>query len=131
MREAGGSGGAAGGAGAGQAGAELAQGQPGQRIAPVGDPRGGGQDKAAVAESGVGNGQRGLARRRGPHTARPQDDIEIEHPRAPALATRAATEMGFDRLESAQQGGRIEPGADNCGTVGKGPPALARADARR
>src|SRR5438477_2941043 len=55
------------------------------------------EDEAALAELRMGDSQ---APRAEPPAA-PQDDVEVEHAWAPALA-RAPSELVFDRLEAAQ-----------------------------
>ena len=49
----------------------------------------------------MGNGQGRMAVR--PHAAGPQQDIQIEHARAPALAAPDATEMVLNLLQARQQ----------------------------
>lgn len=59
------------------------------------------QYEPAVAKCRMGNTQV----RRCPYTARPADDVEVEHPVAPAPSA-AATVRTFDRFQMSQQGGR-------------------------
>ncbi len=50
----------------------------------------------------MGNGQGRMAVR--PHAAGPQQDIQVEHPRAPVLAAPDATEVMLNLLQARQQG---------------------------
>ena len=53
-----------------------------------------------------------------PYSARPQNNIKIEHARAPPLPTSLATEMSFDFVEPNEQNGRFEIAGNDCGGVG-------------
>ena len=50
----------------------------------------------------MGNDQAGVT----PASSAPQDQVDIEHPAAPALAARAPAEFGFDPFDQRQEVGR-------------------------
>jgi len=92
--------------------------QAGVRVAPArGDAGGGGEDETAPAVVRVGDLQPGAAGAAAPAPSFPQDDVEIEHAGAPALAGAAAV-SAFDPLEIGEQGRRGERGFDHRGGVG-------------
>ncbi len=59
----------------------------------------------------MGNGQGRVAVR--PHAAGPQQDIQIEHARAPALAAPDASEVVLNLLQARQQGRGFKIGGHN------------------
>ncbi|KPF89312.1 hypothetical protein IP83_02660, partial [Novosphingobium sp. AAP93] len=59
-----------------------------------------------------------LERLAAPGAAAPQDHVEIERPRAPALAAADAAEAGFEALKQGEDCGRIKPCGDPRGGVG-------------
>ena len=88
----------------GQACEVVSQAKTGFRIAPAWCDLGrGGQDETALAEEPV----RDCQVARSPLPATPQDDIDVEHPGAPA-AGAAAAEVLFDALDPRQHIGRFE-----------------------
>ena len=72
------------------------------------------QHERAAFELGVWNDQCA----RGEAPVAPQGDVEIDHPRPPALAS-AAAEIALDRLEQAQQLGRFGGGFNERDAIGE------------
>src|SRR3954452_24512068 len=88
------------GPGRGQPREELAHGRAARRVAPV---RGHLRERAQHEVAPTKGGMRHDRPRPAPDTAGPEDDVEIEHARAPA-APGAAAEGALDRLELGEQG---------------------------
>src|SRR3546814_20542526 len=64
-----------------------------------------------------------------PCAARPKQDIEVERPRAPALAD-AAAERRLDRLQPYEHRRRVERRGDERDSIGIAPPRRAERSAR-
>jgi hypothetical protein len=83
--------------------------------APVGcDRRQGGEDEASLLQLRVRDRQPPRAK----FSPAPQNEVEVEDPRPPALP-RPAAERAFDRLEPAQHRRRLEPAFDQRHGVGE------------
>jgi hypothetical protein len=87
---------------------------------------GGGEHEGARAEGRVGNDEAGCR----PRAAIPQHDIEIEHPRAPALAAPAAAEAALDPQQVIEHLVGIEPGLHDGRAIGKAAQRRAKGPAR-
>ncbi len=72
------------------------------------------EDEGAAFKLGVRNGQRA----RGKPAAAPQGNVEIEHPRSPALAG-APSEIALYGLEVAKQLARLERGFNKSDAIGE------------
>ena len=103
--------------GADQARGELADRSPADRIAPFGgDGAERAKNEGALGHCGVRDGDVGVA----PRAARPEQNIEVERPRAPALAG-AAAELRFDFAQPGELFGRGERRGDERDGVGLAP----------
>jgi hypothetical protein len=94
---------------------QLTDSQVRYRVAPIGCyHRRRSQHEVTVAKGRVGDGEIVL----GPHSARPQQDVEIECPRLPSLAAPDTTEMCLYLLQPVQQVRRRHRGRDKRGGIG-------------
>lgn len=104
--------------GTAQAVKKLAKREAGERVLPFGhDLRCRTKHEAAIPHRRVRDGKLGIIGN--PNTARPEDDVQIERPRSPALAAAmAAAEMVFDVLKQLEELRRRQVSREDSGRVG-------------